>query len=159
MSPSAHYTCLPFVACLLIACATTSSPREPAADLDGAPVAAGTNAPAVAPTVAPTVAPVGPAPTNHDCWWFELEADELVAVWLSPRLEGHVPGGFRFVNVIYHDPRAKLPILLRSTPVLCDTDDAVVKSSGVFPSRIAPLDGRTWGQVERRDQLQVRRGE
>lgn len=57
------------------------------------------------------------APKNNDCWYYEIGASRLLAVWVSPRLEGQVPGGFRFVNLYYHDSEQKAPFSLHSSPV------------------------------------------
>lgn len=93
---------------------------------------------------------------NKDCWWYEIGKSRLVAVWVSPRLEGQVPGGFRFVNLYFHDPDQKAPFSLHSSPVPNREGKPVALRSGARAFAAVPRDGKSWGQVRTRADLSVR---
>lgn len=93
--------------------------------------------------VAAMLAPVA----NNDCWYCSLDEQQAVAVWLSPRLPGQVEGGFRFVNLIYHDASQSAPILLHSSPVRNRASDPAEIHSGSRSMTARPIAGKTWEQV------------
>ena len=93
---------------------------------------------------------------NRDCWWLEQGEGELLAIWVSPRLEGQVPGGFRFVTVVRHDPDSKSPLMLHASPVQQTAGHPVRLSGGGVSMLAQPKDGKTWSQVVGRDDLEVR---
>lgn len=95
-------------------------------------------------------------PARNDCWWYEVGDTRLVAVWVSPHLNGEVPGGFRFVNVFFHDTADAAPISLRSSPVHARHRNAVVLEGATRKISVAPLDERSWLEVLGRKDLVVR---
>ena len=101
----------------------------------------------------PQAAPV-PA-VNNDLWWADIDGDALVAVWVSPRLPGQVPGGFRFVNISYHEAGPEHSVLLHSQPVRRAVADPLQFRSAAYSVAIRPAEGKTWDEVERRDDLAV----
>ena len=92
---------------------------------------------------------------NNDCWYCALDEQEVVAVWLSPRLPGQVEGGFRFVNLIYHDASQPAPILLHSSPVRSTGNDPVEVHSGSLSLTAKPIAGKAWQQVVTQADLTV----
>tara|TARA_R110002073_G_scaffold307983_1_gene477855 strand:+ start:3357 stop:3881 length:525 start_codon:yes stop_codon:yes gene_type:complete len=92
---------------------------------------------------------------NNDCWWYQPGERSLVAVWVSPRLPGQVPGGFRFVNLFLHDGGDRPAVLLHSSPVhMTKRDEVGVKSDG-RSVHVTPVTGKTWQQVVGRKDLHV----
>ncbi|MCK5940697.1 MAG: hypothetical protein KAI24_01910 [Planctomycetes bacterium] len=84
---------------------------------------------------------------NNDCWHVAPDGSALVAVWVSPRMDIHVPGGFRFVNLIYHDPNARGGLMLHSRPARCDGDETIGLNVGPRSLRAKPAAGLTWRTV------------
>lgn len=95
------------------------------------------------------------AQPNNDCWWYRPGDRELVAVWVSPRLPGQVPGGFRFVNLFFHGAGARPGLLLHSSPVESKKRHEVAIKNGGRHLRVEPVVGKTWSQVVDRKDLKV----
>ena len=108
-----------------------------------------------APSATATHAAAPAGERNDDCWYYELESRRLVAVWISPRLPGQVPGGFRFVNLVYHDPDADRQMFLHSSPVRSRGRDVVLLDNGGLTMRAVPGGDRCWGDVVTREHVTV----
>ncbi|MCA8950765.1 MAG: hypothetical protein KDE27_14780 [Planctomycetes bacterium] len=115
-----------------------------------APLATAPSAPAGEPA-----ATAPPAPRNHDCWYFDPVEQRLLAVWISPRLTEAIPGGFRFVNLFFHDPTSPRPLLLHSRPVRLHDSTPLEYASRGRAFRVRPKQGKTWAEIETRDDLDV----
>jgi len=95
------------------------------------------------------------AQPNNDCWWYRPGDRELVAVWVSPRLPGQVPGGFRFVNLFFHGAGVRPGLLLHSSPVESKKRHEVAVKNGGRHLRVEPVAGKTWSEVVDRKDLKV----
>lgn len=92
---------------------------------------------------------------NKDCWWQETDGHDLVAVWLGPRLSGEVKGGFRFVNLVFHDARTTSPIAMISSVARLNGRDPVSMRNKIIEVVASPRPGRNWRDVVTREDLRV----
>lgn len=92
---------------------------------------------------------------NKDCWWYEAGKNDLAAVWLSPLLAGEVEGGFRFVNLLYHDPTCPRPFALGGNVACLNRADPVGLSNASVEFLVRPLPGKTWADVIVRTDIDV----
>ncbi len=93
---------------------------------------------------------------NKDCWWFRIGKSESVAVWVSPRLAGEVKGGFRFVNLFFHDPTCARPMAVFGGVACLDRSDPMSIGNASLEFAVAPVAGKNWADVAVRDDLVVK---
>ncbi len=137
------------IAVALVSLAPTPScmPVEAALDAGQAPDAAKS-------TAAVTIE--NDAKPNKDCWWIRVGKSESVAVWVSPRLAGEVPGGFRFVNLFFHDPKYSRPMAVFGSVVRSSRSEPLAIGNNDIDFSVAPLAGKSWADVARHDDLVVK---
>ena len=95
------------------------------------------------------------AKPNKDCWWVRVGKSESVAVWVSPRLAGEVKGGFRFVNLFFHDPTCARPMAVFGSVARLGRSDPLSIGNASLEFAVAPVAGKTWADVLVRDDLEV----
>ena len=118
--------------------------------------------PAEAAPAAPTAATGRPGVAmerdgrpNKDCWWVRVGGSESVAVWVSPRLAGEVDGGFRFINLFFHDPTCARKMVVFGNAVRLSSSDPVSIGNASIELRAVPVGGKTWAAVAVREDLNV----
>ena len=134
---------------------TAANPARSVVGRPGNPNTPATPTTPVTPADLAEVATKSDGRPNKDCWWHRLGANDLVAVWVSPRLAGEVQGGFRLLNLFFHDPTCVRPMALFGSVARLNRADPVSISNASLEFTVAPVAGKTWAEVVVRQDLKV----